>query len=136
MAQPWSWRVKPRLVVTRPSASKTKRRVAPFGGRTRATDRPLSLVRRLLTRPAVLPPRPRHEPDGWLLAGMIAGPVRRSVGPYVLSGAWWGTPPGEESGTASGVHREYHFAETARGDLFWVFHDRRRRRWYLQGTVE
>jgi protein ImuB len=102
----------------------------------RATDRPLSLVRRLLTRPAVLPPRPRHEPDGWLLAGMIAGPVRRSAGPYVLSGAWWGTPPGEESGAASGVHREYHFAETARGDLFWVFHDRRRRRWFLQGTVE
>ena len=102
----------------------------------RATDRPLSLVRRLLTRPAVLPPRPRHEPDGWLLAGMIAGPVRRSVGPYVLSGGWWGTPPGDEAGTTSGVHREYHFAETARGDLFWVFHDRRRRRWFLQGTVE
>ena len=102
----------------------------------RAADRPLTLVRRLLARPAVLPPRPRHEPDGWLLAGMIAGPVRRSVGPYVLSGAWWGSPPGNDAGTTSGVHREYHVAETARGDLFWVFHDRRRRRWFLQGTVE
>ena len=104
--------------------------------RMRAADGPLSLIRRILTRPAILPPRPRHEPDGWLLAGMERGPVRRSVGPYVLAGAWWGTPPGEYGGVQAGVHREYHFAETARGDLFWVFHDRRRRRWYLHGTVE
>ncbi len=102
----------------------------------RAAERPLVLVCRLLARPAPLPPRPRHERDGWLLAGTACGPVHRSAGPYVLSGAWWAAPPGSEGGGASGIHREYHFAETTRGDLFWIFHDRRRRRWFLQGTVE
>ncbi len=125
----------------------------------RAAENPAALVRRLLTRPSLLPPRPRHEPDGWLLAGMESGPVRRSVGPYLLAGAWWGRGPeigtgiGAQGGGAAcaraeatgiaatgttgvGIHREYHFAETAHGDIFWVFHDRRRRRWYLQGAVE
>jgi len=45
----------------------------------------------------------------------------------VVSGGWW---------NGNGVHREYHFAETGRGDLLWVFYDRPRRRWFLQGRVE
>lgn len=85
-----------------------------------------TLVRRLLARPRPLPPRPRHEPDGWLIKGLERGPVRRYVGPFIVSGGWW----------AREIHREYHYAETERGDLLWVFYDRRRRRWYLQGTVE
>jgi len=47
------------------------------------------------------------------------------IGPYVVSGGWWARP----------VHREYHFAETLRGDLLWVYYDRQRRRWFLQGEV-
>ena len=40
--------------------------------------------------PAVpLPPRPRHEPDGWMLRGLKQGPVVRVLGPYVVSGGWW-----------------------------------------------
>jgi protein ImuB len=52
--------------------------------------------------------------------------VIRVLGPYVISGGWW----------AGDVHREYHFAETRRGDLLWVFYDRRRRRWFHHGRVE
>jgi protein ImuB len=34
------------------------------------------------------------------------------------------------------TERDYYFAETRRGDLLWVYYDRRRRRWFLQGRVE
>jgi protein ImuB len=84
------------------------------------------LVRRILPRPEALPPRERHEPDGWMLRGLDQGAVVRVEGPYVVSGGWWARP----------VHREYHFAETQKGELLWVFYDRSRRRWFLQGRVE
>jgi protein ImuB len=84
------------------------------------------LVRRIHTHPLPLPPRERHEPDGWMLRGLEEGPVARVLGPYVVSGGWWNRP----------VHRDYHFAETRRGDLLWVYYDRMRRRWFLQGRVE
>ncbi|GAB4222842.1 MAG: hypothetical protein Kow0062_21680 [Acidobacteriota bacterium] len=86
-----------------------------------------TLVRRLYGRPVPLPPRPHHlRDDGWLIRGAEHGPVVRFIGPYIVSGGWWVRP----------VHREYHFALTRRGDLLWVFHDRRRRRWYQHGRVE
>jgi protein ImuB len=58
-----------------------------------------------------LPPRPARQPRG---------------GPYVLSGGWW----------RKEVCREYHFAESRSGALLWLYYDRQRRRWMLQGTVE
>ncbi|HXV74677.1 MAG TPA: hypothetical protein VD788_00030 [Candidatus Polarisedimenticolaceae bacterium] len=85
-----------------------------------------AMVRRIHTRPVPLPPRPRQEPDGWLLRGLQQGPVVRVSGPYVVCGGWWNRP----------IHREYHFAETRKGELLWVYYDRVRRRWYLQGRVE
>jgi protein ImuB len=84
------------------------------------------LVRRIQTRPIPLPPRERHEPDGWMLRGLEHGPVFRVMGPYIVSGGWWRHP----------VHREYHFAETQRGELLWVYYDRPRRRWFLHGRIE
>jgi protein ImuB len=99
-------------------------RAAPPRPRTVAEP---TLVRRLLARPEALPPRPRHEPDGWMLRGFEHGPVVRFDGPFVVSGGWWA---GEE------VRREGHFAETARGHLFQVFYDVRRRRWFLAGEVD
>jgi protein ImuB len=84
------------------------------------------LVRRIYSRPLPLPPRPRHEPDGWLLRGLEQGPVARVHGPYVVSGGWWNRK----------VKREYHFAETQKGEVLWVFYDCERRRWFLQGRVE
>jgi protein ImuB len=84
------------------------------------------LVRRIYTRPVPLPSRPRQEPDGWMLHGLEQGPVVRVHGPYVVSGGWWNRS----------VRREYHFAETQTGELLWVYYDRPRRRWFLQGRVE
>jgi len=66
--------------------------------------------------------------DGWVLAGLEHGAVTRVVGPYVVSGGWWAG--------AGEVHREYHFAETRRGDCLWLYYDRARRRWFQHGAVE
>lgn len=88
------------------------------------------LVRRLAARPAPLPPQAHGvRDDGWLLS-LAHGPVVRVEGPYVVSGGWWAAAPGAEE-----VHREYHFAETRRGDCLWIYYDRARRRWFLQGEV-
>ncbi len=84
------------------------------------------LVRRMYASPIELPARPHHEPDGWMLRGLEEGPVVRVLGPYIVSGGWW----------RKAAHREYHFAETQRGELLWVYYDRFRRRWFLQGRVE
>ncbi|MBC7541647.1 MAG: DNA polymerase Y family protein, partial [Candidatus Sericytochromatia bacterium] len=67
----------------------------------------------------------RHDPDGWMLRDFADGPVSRLTGPFVLSGGWWHTE----------IQRDYYLAEMARGPLLWVFYDRRRRRWYLQGEI-
>ncbi|NEX19436.1 DNA polymerase Y family protein [Thiorhodococcus mannitoliphagus] len=94
-----------------------------------AQPRPIAhrrLIRRLYRQPIPLPPRPRQEPDGWMLHGLEQGPVVRVSGPYVIAGGWWIRP----------VHREYHFAETQKGELLWVFYDRVRRRWLVHGRVE
>ncbi len=84
------------------------------------------LVRRIRTRPAPLLSPARHQPDGWLLRGEECGPVDERTGPYVISGGWWRRP----------VHREYHFARMRRGEIFWIYYDRPRRQWFLQGQVE
>lgn len=88
-----------------------------------------TLVRRMHARPLALPSPPASERnDAWLNRGTADdyGRVLRFVGPYIVSGGWW----------VATVHREYHFIETARGDLLWAYYDRRRRRWFLQGAVE
>jgi protein ImuB len=85
------------------------------------------LVRRIAARPILLPgePRPTHE-DGWLLVGAKYGSIDKLIGPYVLSGGWWNRE----------IHREYYFAETGRGDFLWLYYDKRRRRWFLQGWID
>lgn len=86
-----------------------------------------TLVRRIMAKPIPLPSPPRHgRDDGWLLLGPKYGTVDRLSGPYIFSGGWW----------VRELHREYYFAETRRGDLLWVYYDRVRRRWFLQGQVE
>jgi protein ImuB len=91
-----------------------------------APKAPRSLVRRVYGRPIPLPPRSRREPDGWLLRGLEHGPMEKMVGPYIVSGGWWGL----------GVHREYHFIKMKQGEIYWAFYDRRRRQWFLEGRVE
>lgn len=84
------------------------------------------LVRRILGSPWPLPSRPRHEPDGWLVTGLEGGSAEEIIGPYIVSGGWW----------RRAIHREYHYIRTDRGRWLWVYYDRERRRWYLQGEVE
>ncbi len=84
------------------------------------------LVRRVFDKAIQLPARERHEPDGWLIHGLEQGPAVQLRGPYVVSGGWW----------VREVHREYYFVETQRGDVLWIYYDRRRRSWMLQGQVD
>lgn len=85
------------------------------------------LIRRIHQQPQRLPIQPRNtHNDGWLLRGLEDGAVIKLEGPYILNGGWWNKP----------IHREYHFAETQYGRLFWIYYDRQRRRWFLHGEVE
>ncbi len=88
---------------------------------------PRPLVRRILEKPVpVAGPEDAAPAGGWLPLGPGTGPVVEYHGPYVLSGGWWSRE----------VHREYGFARLADGTLLWLFRDRVRQRWFLQGTVE
>ncbi len=84
------------------------------------------LVRRLYTKPIALPPRPRQEPEGWLLRGHIHRPIQEYVGPYIVSGGWWGGK----------THREYYFIKMKQGEIYWAYLDRHRRRWFVEGHIE
>lgn len=90
------------------------------------TPNPRPLVRRIYAAPLPLPPRPRHEPDGWLLSGLEAGAASHLRGPYSLCWGWW----------EQDERRDYYFVTLRRGDVFWVYRDRRQRRWFLEGRVE
>ncbi|MFC2174203.1 DNA polymerase Y family protein, partial [Acidobacteriota bacterium] len=85
-----------------------------------------AMVRRLYPKPVPLPYRPRREPDGRMLLGIGKGRAVDDTGPFVISGGWW----------RKSIHREYHYVETDKGELLWVYYDRIRRRWFLQGRVE
>jgi protein ImuB len=92
-----------------------------------ASDGQPTLVRRILARPIALPQRAPHlHDDGWLIRGPSHGAVAKLCGPFVVAGGWW----------AKAAHREYHFAVTTSGEILWVFLDRERGRWFLQGQVE
>ena len=88
---------------------------------------PKVLVRRIMAKPIPLPGGPRHtHEDGWLILGHKYGSVDKLSGPYVFSGGWWNKE----------IQRDYYFAETRRGAIAWVYYDRVRRRWFLQGWIE
>ena len=61
-----------------------------------------------------------------MILGLEGGPVEEVRGPYLISGGWW----------VREVQREYHFVRTTRSGWLWVYFDRRRRRWFLQGAVQ
>jgi protein ImuB len=103
-----------------PVAAASRERPQP----QRVDSRPL--VRRIYEKPLPLPPRERHEPDGWLLRGFECGRVEKLSGPYDVSGGWW----------SRAVEREYYFAHMSRGDVLWIYYDRRRRRFFVEGRVE
>jgi protein ImuB len=83
------------------------------------------LIRRIYNKPIPMPPRLRLSPEGWLLNELNSGAVLRLLGPHVISGGWW----------AREVQRDYYYAEMQRGRILWIYHDRQRRRWFIQGEV-
>jgi protein ImuB len=68
-----------------------------------------TLVRRFLKKPEPLSQPPAHL-----------------LGPYRVSGGWW----------AKEVARDYYYARSAGGALWWVFYDLVRESWFLQATVD
>jgi len=99
----------------------------PAAGPARAAGMLPVLVRRIVERPET-PPTGLQIAEGadQPIRGAGHGPAVRRIGPHVISGGWWVRP----------VHREYYFVEVRRGDVLWVYYDRQRRRWLLQGAVE
>ncbi len=98
-----------------------------------------NLIRRCFARALALPRRPRHESDGWQVRGRDDPPVAQVWGPYLVSGGWWNAAPaGHEAWTleSHGQQREYHYVENLEGECLWLYYDRPRRRWFLQGRVE
>jgi protein ImuB len=91
---------------------------------SKTSTRPM--IRRLHTPPVPLPPRARHEPDGWLIAGIADGPVEESIGPHIVSGGWW----------RKEIERAYYYVRTRKGRWLWIYYDQKRRRWFLQGEVQ
>jgi protein ImuB len=92
-------------------------------------DEEAPLVRRVLVKPHALASRdPEDAGVGPRLEGVVEGgdEVVRLFGPYRLSGGWW----------VRNVERDYYYAETARGDLLWLYFDRPRQRWFLHGVVD
>jgi protein ImuB len=85
----------------------------------------LTLVRRMEAKPLRLPPTPQKGPEGWLILGIEHGPVVHTSGPYALSGGWW----------HSEIQRDYYFVQLFSGEWLWVYFDRKRRSWFLQGRV-
>jgi protein ImuB len=85
------------------------------------------VIRRVLDPPVPLSPPRRHQhDDGWIVHDLQQGAVVKCDGPYVISGGWW----------AREIHREYLYVHTLRGDVLWVYLDKKRRRWFLQGEIE
>ena len=91
-----------------------------------ATNGTPQLVRRIYATPVPLPPRARNEPDGWMVARMNDGPVEEVLGPHLVSGGWW----------RQEITRAYYYVRTRNGRWLWIYHDKKRRRWFLQGAVQ
>lgn len=83
------------------------------------------LIRRI-HKPTTLPKTIRQGTGENLLPGFPRGPVIETFGPYIVSGGWWRRT----------VHREYYFAGTRETEMLWVYYDRIRGRWLLQGRIE
>jgi len=79
------------------------------------------LVRKLLPRPLQIDAA--LDETGALQHGDERMPIK---GPYRVSGGWW----------VREVSRDYYYASTAHGELWWVFFDAPRNAWFLHGLVD
>ncbi len=100
---------------------------APTGAVRPPPGAPPAVVRRIYDEPQALR---RRKGGNWLLREMERGAVRVAAGPWRTSGTWWRRLAGRPTG------RDYYFASLPTGEVRWVFHDRERRGWFLEGRVE
>jgi len=84
------------------------------------------LVRRIFARPIPFSPGRHRDAEGELLKHIDEGTVRETFGPYLVAGGWWSRE----------VRREYYFVRTSNGRALWMYYDRRRMSWFIQGEVE
>ncbi|HEU4930023.1 MAG TPA: DNA polymerase Y family protein [Candidatus Krumholzibacteria bacterium] len=84
------------------------------------------LVRRIFARPIPFSPGRHRDAEGELLKHIDEGTVRETFGPYIVAGGWWSRE----------VRREYYFVRTSNGRALWMYYDRRRMSWFIQGEVE
>lgn len=93
--------------------------------------KPGALVRRIYDRPLPLPGSGAPEAArDWLRRALERGPVRGCAGPYRVSGGWWRRLSGRP------ITRDYYFVRLERGEVCWIFFDRERDSWFLEGRVE
>lgn len=93
-------------------------------------SKPGALVRRIYDRPLPLPGPSGPETRDWLRRALERGSVRGCAGPYRISGGWWRRLSGRP------VTRDYYFVRLERGEVCWIFFDRERDSWFLEGRVE
>jgi protein ImuB len=84
------------------------------------------VARRIHTPALPLPQREHREPDGWLVVGVADGPVEEVLGPHYINGGWW----------TREAARAYYYVRTRSGRWLWIYHDQKRRRWFLQGEAQ
>ncbi len=84
------------------------------------------LVRRIYARPVAFSTGRHRSAEAELIKHIDEGTVRETLGPYIVSGGWW----------TRDVQREYYFVRTSTGRALWMFYDRRRMGWFIQGEVE
>ena len=84
------------------------------------------LIRRIFAKPVPFSKTRHREPKAALAHMFEDRVIEETIGPYVVSGGWW----------AREIHREYYFVRTESGRWLWIFYDRRRQCWFLQGGVE
>ncbi len=89
----------------------------------------LHVVRRLLSQPVRLPPKPEGDRP-WRLAPFRQETVVHFDGPYRLAGGWW------RSLSQTDRCRDYGYATTDRGTVLWVFHEPARGGWFCHGVLE
>ena len=82
--------------------------------------------RRIYKDPNPLPHFDSELPNYITIRSIDEGGVKKYSGPFSVSGAWW----------ESWFYRDYYFAETHRGDVYWLYFDHRVRQLYHQGHIE
>jgi protein ImuB len=84
------------------------------------------LVRRIYRRALSFSPGRHRGAEAELIRHIDEGTVRETLGPYIVSGGWW----------TREVQREYYFVRTSNARVLWMYYDRRRMGWFIQGEVE